>query len=82
MRSKLAFAVALSVAATTVALPALAQKQGGTLRIYHRDNLPSASVHPLRPHGDVLAAARASCTTTTAFTIIGDLKTCDRTNEK
>ena len=45
MRSKLAFAVALSFAATTMALPALAQKQGGTLRIYHRDNLPSASIH-------------------------------------
>ena len=25
--------------------PATAQKQGGTLRIYHRDNLPSASIH-------------------------------------
>ncbi len=25
--------------------PAMAQKQGGTLRIYHRDNPPSASVH-------------------------------------
>jgi len=45
MRSKLAFAVALSFATTTMALPALAQKQGGTLRIYHRDNLPSASIH-------------------------------------
>ena len=33
------------VAATGLALPALAQKQGGTLRIYHRDNLPSASIH-------------------------------------
>ena len=28
-----------------VAEPAAAQKQGGTLRIYHRDNPPSASVH-------------------------------------
>ena len=28
-----------------MALPALAQKQGGTLRIYHRDNPPSASIH-------------------------------------
>ena len=28
-----------------VALPAMAQKQGGTLRIYHRDNPPSASLH-------------------------------------
>ncbi len=25
--------------------PAVAQKQGGTLRIYHRDNPPSASIH-------------------------------------
>ena len=25
--------------------PALAQKQGGTLKVYHRDNPPSASVH-------------------------------------
>ena len=25
--------------------PAAAQKQGGTLRIYHRDNPPSASMH-------------------------------------
>ena len=25
--------------------PANAQKQGGTLRIYHRDNPPSASLH-------------------------------------
>ena len=68
---------AASALAFSAARPAV-----GTLRIYHRDNLPSASVHPLRPHGDLLAAARASCTTTTAFTIIGDLKTCDRTNEK
>ena len=45
MRSKLAFAVALSFAAAGLATPALAQKQGGTLRIYHRDNLPSASIH-------------------------------------
>jgi peptide/nickel transport system substrate-binding protein len=33
------------LAAATVALPALAQKQGGTLRIYHRDNAPSGSIH-------------------------------------
>jgi peptide/nickel transport system substrate-binding protein len=45
MRSKLAFVVAFAFAATSLALPALAQKQGGTLRIYHRDNLPSASIH-------------------------------------
>ncbi len=29
----------------TTASPALAQKQGGTLRISHRDNPPSASIH-------------------------------------
>jgi peptide/nickel transport system substrate-binding protein len=45
MRPRLAFAVALAIAATAMSLPALAQKQGGTLRIYHRDNLPSASIH-------------------------------------
>jgi peptide/nickel transport system substrate-binding protein len=45
MRSKSIFVVALVFAATTVALPALAQKQGGTLRIYHRDNAPSGSIH-------------------------------------
>ena len=45
MRSKLAFVVALAFAATSLALPALAQKQGGTLRIYHRDNAPSGSIH-------------------------------------
>ena len=47
MRSKLAFVVALSFAAPTLlsAASALAQKQGGTMRIYHRDNLPSASIH-------------------------------------
>jgi len=45
MRSKLAFVVAFAFAAAGLALPALAQKQGGTLRVYHRDNLPSASIH-------------------------------------
>jgi peptide/nickel transport system substrate-binding protein len=28
-----------------LAQPALAQKQGDILRVYHRDNLPSASIH-------------------------------------
>ena len=39
---------AIAVAAIALsggAAPVLAQKQGGTLRIYHRDNPPSASVH-------------------------------------
>jgi ABC-type transport system substrate-binding protein len=38
----LALGVTLSVG---IAAPVLAQKQGGTLRIYHRDNPPSASIH-------------------------------------
>jgi peptide/nickel transport system substrate-binding protein len=40
----LAAVIACAVAGAMMA-PALAQKQGGTLRIYHRDNLPSASIH-------------------------------------
>src|SRR4029079_12611125 len=36
---------ALAVVLTSVPCAALAQKSGGTLRIYHRDNLPSASIH-------------------------------------
>ena len=37
--------VAVSLAALTAAAPAMAQKQGGTLRVTHRDNPPSASIH-------------------------------------
>jgi peptide/nickel transport system substrate-binding protein len=46
MGSRLACVIAgtLSVAIIGIA-PAFAQKQGGTLRIYHRDNPPSASIH-------------------------------------
>jgi peptide/nickel transport system substrate-binding protein len=44
MRSKLVFAIALSFS-LSAPIAALAEKQGGTLRIYHRDNLPSASIH-------------------------------------
>jgi peptide/nickel transport system substrate-binding protein len=41
-----ATAVAFVTAAfVTTAAPAFAQKQGGTLRISHRDNPPSASIH-------------------------------------
>jgi len=40
--ARAALALAFSAA---IAQPALAQKHGGTLRIYHRDNLPSASIH-------------------------------------
>ena len=46
MRSKLVFAMAFLLAAVGQSVtPVLAQKQGGTLRVYHRDNLPSASIH-------------------------------------
>src|SRR5690349_13607008 len=50
MGSRLAFLAATAAALVTTALvtaasPAFAQKQGGTLRISHRDNPPSASVH-------------------------------------
>src|SRR4051812_49454439 len=34
----------LALLALVLASPAIAQKQGGTLRIYHRDNPPSASI--------------------------------------
>ena len=41
-----AFGWVLAMAALgAAAAPALAQKSGGTLRIYHRDNLPSGSIH-------------------------------------
>src|SRR5205809_3226417 len=33
------------VALVALAAPALAQKAGGTLRVSHRDNPPSASIH-------------------------------------
>jgi peptide/nickel transport system substrate-binding protein len=43
---KLAGLAAASLAVILGAsIPAAAQKQGGTLRIYHRDNPPSASIH-------------------------------------
>jgi peptide/nickel transport system substrate-binding protein len=46
MRAKLALTVALAFVAATLAVsPAFAEKQGGTMRIYHRDNLPSGSIH-------------------------------------
>jgi len=41
----LLFFVAAMTALAAASTPALAQKQGGTLKIYHRDNPPSASVH-------------------------------------
>ena len=45
MRKRLAILAASCAACVAVAVPALAQKAGGTLRISHRDNPPSASVH-------------------------------------
>jgi peptide/nickel transport system substrate-binding protein len=46
MCSKLTTLVVATIAVTAFAsVPAAAQKQGGTLRIYHRDNPPSASIH-------------------------------------
>ena len=45
MRVRLAAAAACVVFPMILAVPALAQKQGGTLRISHRDNPPSASIH-------------------------------------
>jgi len=46
MNAKHTIGVALASAVVgLVPVAALAQKQGGTLRIYHRDNLPSASIH-------------------------------------
>ena len=45
MRTLMSFAAGTAVALTAIATPALAQKQGGTLRISHRDNPPSASIH-------------------------------------
>src|SRR5229473_1169375 len=46
MRSKLSTMAAAILAATVVAgAPAAAQKQGGTLKFYHRDNPPTTSIH-------------------------------------
>src|SRR3954467_10347783 len=38
-------AVAIAALCITLAVPAAAQKRGGTLRLYHNDNPPSASLH-------------------------------------
>ena len=46
MRSKsLGIVTAIAAATLMTSAPAAAQKQGGTLSIYHRDNPPSASIH-------------------------------------
>ncbi len=39
-----AISIALAIAALVAAVPAAAQKRGGTLRLYHNDNPPSASL--------------------------------------
>jgi len=44
MHTRLAV-IASGLAAFVIASPAFAQKQGGTLRVSHRDNPPSASIH-------------------------------------
>ena len=45
MRFRVAFLAMSSAALVLGTVPAFAQKQGGTLRISHRDNPPSASIH-------------------------------------
>src|SRR5258707_1742934 len=45
MRLRVAFAAGTFAAFMLAAAPAFAQKQGGTLKISHRDNPPSASIH-------------------------------------
>jgi peptide/nickel transport system substrate-binding protein len=45
MRLRLAILAAACAACMTAAIPVFAQKSGGTLRISHRDNPPSASIH-------------------------------------
>jgi len=45
MRTRLSFVAGSLAALVAAAAPAFAQKQGGTLRISHRDNPPSASIH-------------------------------------
>ena len=45
MRTRLAFVAGSLAAFVAASSPVFAQKQGGTLRISHRDNPPSASIH-------------------------------------
>ena len=45
MRLRVVLAAVFLAASVAVATPVLAQKSGGTLRISHRDNPPSASIH-------------------------------------
>src|SRR5438128_462053 len=45
MRSKLTGIAALAALLAAAATEAAAQKHGGTLKFYHRDNPPTASIH-------------------------------------
>ena len=45
MLLRVAFAAGSLAASMLAVVPAYAQKQGGTLKISHRDNPPSASIH-------------------------------------
>jgi peptide/nickel transport system substrate-binding protein len=45
MRATLAAGIASLLVSILAITPALAEKQGGTLRVYHRDNAPSGSIH-------------------------------------
>ncbi|MGB4345195.1 MAG: hypothetical protein WBJ21_02245, partial [Burkholderiaceae bacterium] len=45
MRNRLAIIAGGLAAAVVLSAPAFAQKQGGTRRVSHRDNPPSAAVH-------------------------------------
>src|SRR5947199_3445157 len=44
-RTLTTMAAAILVATLGAGAPAAAQKQGGTLRYYHRDNPPTTSIH-------------------------------------
>ncbi len=45
MKSLVVSTVVAALAATTAGVPAMAQKSGGTLKMIHRDNAPSGSIH-------------------------------------
>jgi peptide/nickel transport system substrate-binding protein len=45
MHATLAAGIASFLVSMLAITPALAEKQGGTLRVYHRDNAPSGSIH-------------------------------------
>jgi peptide/nickel transport system substrate-binding protein len=45
VKSLVVSTVVAVLAATTAGLPAMAQKSGGTLKMIHRDNAPSGSIH-------------------------------------